>query len=89
MQTKIESAIERVADIGSGFIIAWFVYEYFILANPALRDNGFLVTCIFTAISLVRGYFWRRYFNKLTVNKYGAERMAKKKVSKKKSGREV
>ena len=68
MQTKFESMVEKIADIGSGFIIAWAVYEFVILAYEWVSENGFLVTCIFTVISLVRSYLWRRYFNKLESN---------------------
>lgn len=64
-QTHTESIIENVLNLGSGFVIALLVYEYFILANPAIRDDSLVVTMIFTTISLARGYIWRRIFNKL------------------------
>ena len=64
-QTHRESIIEGVLNLASGFIIALLVYEYFILSNPAIRDDSLMVTTIFTTISLARGYIWRRIFNKL------------------------
>ena len=61
-QTRIESAIERACDISTGFFLSWCLYEFYIRDNPEL--TSFVVVSMFTAISLVRGYFWRRFFNK-------------------------
>ncbi len=62
-QTKLESLIERFADMGTGFIISVLVYHFYIL--PSVRVmSAFEVVGIFTSISLVRGYFWRRFFNR-------------------------
>ena len=70
MQTKTESIIERTLDIGTGFIISLLLYKYVILELEWLWTNAFLVTLLFTVVSFVRGYLWRRYFNLRTIRKY-------------------
>ena len=70
MQSKKASAIEQVLNIGSGFIIATLVWYYLItpyLGIPYHMDQALIVTTIFTVISVIRGYLWRRYFNQLTM----------------------
>lgn len=62
-QTKIESVIERTVDLTTGFIISVLIYKYFILTNQWLFESAILVTTIFTVVSFVRGYLWRRFFN--------------------------
>ena len=62
-QTKVESAIERTVDLTTGFILSVLIYEYVILRNDWLFENAILVTTIFTIVSFVRGYLWRRFFN--------------------------
>ncbi len=67
MQSKVESAVEISFNIGSGFVIAWiltmFVLPYFGFVEVTVTD-GFWITVIFTTVSLLRSYIWRRYFNK-------------------------
>lgn len=74
-QTRIESAIERTCDIGTGFFLSWLVYKYYIYPN--MNDLApTVVVSIFTVISLVRGYSWRRFFNRglhKVVHKYVTE----------------
>lgn len=71
MQTKISSMLEQVANVGSGFLLALVMWEYVI--RPAIYmgvitiDSSLTITLIFTIVSLVRGYVWRRLFNKLVV----------------------
>ena len=61
-QTRIESAIERACDVSTGFFISWCLYEFYIRDNPEF--SSFYVVSVFTVVSLVRGYYWRRFFNK-------------------------
>lgn len=64
-QSRFESAIESVLNVGSGFILAMLIWQ--LIANPlygykiTLLDNLGL-TAIFTTISVVRGFLWRRFF---------------------------
>ena len=62
-QTKLESIIERTVDIATGFIISVLVYKHVILNNDWLWESPIYVTSLFTVISFVRGYMWRRFFN--------------------------
>lgn len=64
-QSKLESAIEALLNIGSGFVVAMLVWQ--LVAAPlwgyevTLLDNLGLTT-LFTVVSLVRSYIWRRIF---------------------------
>lgn len=66
-QTRFMSAIEQICNVGSGFICAMLVWRFFVVPflgiEPGLGSN-FKVTCVFTAVSIVRGYIWRRLFNR-------------------------
>ena len=64
-QTKLESAIEAICNIGSGFLLAMLIWQF--VAAPlwgyevTLLDN-FGLTILFTSVSVVRSYVWRRFF---------------------------
>lgn len=65
-QTKTQSAIEQIINIGSGFIVAMFVFQLIIIPVWDLEigvSDNFWITCIYTVTSFVRSYFWRRFFN--------------------------
>lgn len=62
-QSKLESMIEVFFNYLSGFIIAYLTYSYVIMPIEWLKDSPFWVTTIFTGVSIVRTYFWRRIFN--------------------------
>jgi hypothetical protein len=70
MQSKRDSFLEQVANIGSGFIIACLIWQFGI--NPAIKqgyltiDNTLVITSIFTITSLIRGYVFRRIGNHFT-----------------------
>jgi hypothetical protein len=64
-QSKLISLIEQLLNVGSGFLLSlvvwqvvgpWFGYEVTLSANLG-------ITSIFTVVSIVRGYVWRRFFN--------------------------
>lgn len=61
MQSRTASAVETLVDIGSGFLVAWAVYAWVVVPYVPY-DAAFTITCIFTALSLVRRYLWRRFF---------------------------
>jgi len=66
-QTRLGSLIETVANTAIGFGIAMLTNH---LVMPAFghtlsaRDN-FWITCIFTVVSIVRGYMIRRIFTRI------------------------
>ena len=62
MQSKKSSCIEILLNTFSGFIVSFMVTTILL---PYMGEIGaFGITCIFTVISLVRSYIWRRIFNK-------------------------
>lgn len=62
-QSKRGSALEITCNYASGFVIALLVYKYGVRPFPAIYESAFLVTTIFTVVSVVRSYVWRRLFN--------------------------
>lgn len=62
-QTKLESAIEVFFNYASGFFIAYLTYAFIVMPNPWLKNSPFLVTMLFTAVSVLRTFLWRRFFN--------------------------
>lgn len=68
-QSKKHSILEQMFDTGTGFLISYCVWEFILknlINNGNLSvDNSFAITTIFTVISIVRGYFWRRLFNRI------------------------
>lgn len=67
MQSKKESMIETISNIGSGMLISWIATLYILpllLPVQVRASEALTVTCFYTMISLIRSYFWRRFFNK-------------------------
>ena len=68
-QSKTQSFIESLLNIGVGYVIAvtaqMMIFPMFGMIVP-LADN-LLIGLMFTVVSLVRSYYLRRLFNKLTV----------------------
>lgn len=62
-QSRMESIIEITLNYVSGFIIAYLVYEYVVIPYPALLHSAFWATMLFTVVSVIRSYIWRRFFN--------------------------
>ena len=65
-QSRIESMIETILNVGSGFVLSlvfwiWVIMPYFHLELRFMQNVG--LTCAFTVLSVVRGYIWRRVFN--------------------------
>ena len=66
MQTRKSSVLEAVLNTTSGFIVAMLVWQFLVAPlfsyHVTLADN-FWLTLIFTVVSVVRNYVWRRIFN--------------------------
>ena len=65
-QTKLGSLAETLANTASGWLLALFA-SFFIF--PAIgvtmnADQNLKATALFTIVSVVRGYLWRRWFDK-------------------------
>ena len=66
MQTRKASLFEVCCHVGSGFIISILTWE--LLVEPLIEVKetflcNFLITCIYTVVSITRCYLWRRLFN--------------------------
>jgi len=65
-QSKLESFVEASANTASGFIVS---YAFWLGVVVPLFDltlshgDNLLVTCMFTVLSVIRSYLWRRFFN--------------------------
>ncbi len=65
MQTKKNSIVEILLNTGSGFIVSFGITS--LLLPYMVTVGAFGITCIFTVVSLVRSYVWRRIFNKKVI----------------------
>jgi len=68
MQSKKLSLVEALFNTFSGFFIS-LILTYTVLPLFGFNVNfeqSFFITSIFTIVSIFRGYFVRRIFNKLT-----------------------
>lgn len=66
VQGKWGSVVEVALNLGSGFFISWGAWIWVIAPLFGIENDmqqGFLITCAFTVISLLRNYVWRRLFN--------------------------
>ena len=65
MQSRLISLIEVLVNIGIGFLVAFIgailIYPLFGMEQPT--ETYFWVTVCFTALSIIRAYIVRRYFN--------------------------
>ena len=64
-QTKFQSGVETCASTAIGFFISYFASLTVLplFGFPVTHGQNFWITVIFTAISLIRGFFVRRLFN--------------------------
>lgn len=67
MQSRKASAVEAAANVVSGFVVGIatqiVIFPWFGIHTLSISQNA-IMTLIFSATSLVRGYFLRRAFNK-------------------------
>ena len=65
-QSRLESFVEAVINIASGFVIALLTWIFIVSPvweiEVTMLDN-LLIIGMFTVISIIRSYFWRRFFN--------------------------
>lgn len=70
MQSRKHSFLEALLNTASGFLTSlltqWVVFPWFQF-YPSLHEN-LTITAIFTVVSIVRSYVWRRIFNALQTN---------------------
>jgi hypothetical protein len=64
-QSNAGSWIESVCNIASGYIIAFVVWIYFVMPVYNIQTTMYenlTITFLFSLISIIRGYVWRRIF---------------------------
>jgi len=63
-QSKIGSAVEAFVNIASGFVLSLIVWQMLahFLGIPMPISTNVLITSVFTVVSLIRSYCWRRFF---------------------------
>ena len=69
MQTKKSSATEVVTGTAAGLILAWVTGQFLIYPYYHVKVDALLnlkLTAWFTIVSIIRGYVWRRWFNRFT-----------------------
>lgn len=65
-QSRLESLIEASINIGSGFIVSLLLWTFVIVPVwnlPVNMSQNLVITGLFTVLSIVRSYIWRRFFN--------------------------
>ena len=62
-QSVIESSIQTIIGLGTSIIIQVILYPF--MGIPVTFSQNFIITAVFFFVSIVRGYFVRRFFNKL------------------------
>jgi hypothetical protein len=72
MQSRISSLIETLLNTFSGFIVAYIsaMIVYPMFGFNITAEQNFYLTSIFTVVSIIRGYIWRRIFNAITLYNY-------------------
>ena len=65
MQSKKSTCIEVLLNTASGFVVSFAITT--MLLPYMVTVGAFGITCIFTVVSLIRSYAWRRVFNKRKV----------------------
>jgi hypothetical protein len=65
MQSRKMSAAETAVNYIVGYFLAWFIMTYLLrwLGFPVTKGQSGGVVAIFTAVSVVRSYAIRRFFN--------------------------
>lgn len=66
-QTKLQSFLEANISTAIGFGLSWAATPFVLAAFGYTVGTGkaFGITAVYTVISIVRGYFVRRFFNRL------------------------
>ena len=70
MQSKLESLSEAIINTFIGFVIAFIsqLIIFPIVGIDVTLGQNFILTVLFTLVSIIRNYVIRRYFNKKNLN---------------------
>ncbi len=72
MQTKKGSLFEISCNMASGFIVSWMLTLWFFPTFFNLNltvTHAWSITFVYTVVSVIRSYCWRRVFNWFIVRK--------------------
>jgi hypothetical protein len=67
MQSRLESLIENNLNVLSGLLLSIFIVQPIVFDHYNIvvqTTENIQIGIIFTIVSIVRGYIWRRFFNK-------------------------
>lgn len=77
MQSKISSLIEQCFNVMSGMLIAFTISQIAHIYEPEIQEyiwedfvwnlsagSNAIMTTVLTVVSVIRGYTWRRIFNR-------------------------
>lgn len=66
-QSKLGSFTEACLNTATGFVISLVVWHFVARAYgiPMPFEENLEITAIFTVVSILRSYLWRRAFNRL------------------------
>lgn len=67
MQSRIMSLIETIANVASGMVVSFVVglWLYPLYGFQASASQTASLTLVFTGVSILRAYAWRRVFNRV------------------------
>jgi hypothetical protein len=76
MQLKRHSVLEALLNTFSGMLIAFTISQVACMLSPHIPGfkwdisvgSNIIMTTILTVVSILRSYFWRRTFNKISEN---------------------
>lgn len=72
MQTKKGSLLEICLNTCSGFVVAWTLTQWMfpnIYHVELSISQSWTITFIYTVMSIIRSYMWRRVFNYFIIKK--------------------
>jgi hypothetical protein len=72
MQSRKHSIFEQFCNVGSGFVVSLIYWNLAIIPQIEGQELSLglntWITLQFTVISVIRGYVWRRYFNRREID---------------------
>lgn len=74
MQSKWDSFIEQCLNVFSGYVLSFLLWVWVIVPIwqiPVDMYESAAINLVFTVVSVIRGYIWRRYFNFRDLKKFG------------------
>lgn len=64
-QSRLESAVEAVLNVGSGYVLGALIWTFVIAPiwkYEVTLFDAWAIPALFTIVSVLRSYVWRRFF---------------------------